>query len=460
MYRRSRQHGHSAARLVIAVGALGGALLVAPTAASACPSLAKAEAFQGTASTSFSATASGDDNNLGTTTVSLSRSADALRIDLSIVGSSAVGTVFEGAATGGAVNVNDHYTDSNPDGTTTGAQSASGPTDPNSSAQLVTVAGTCDYQLFLGWGIHTTEMGQWPNPPDTNPSVDGNAQTPPTPIPVDMNISGTATVPAYGGAPANMGKPFYEIGSDAFAQEFETLSECHSVVTSSCGPNDQPEGTATISWNLSPLKNNCVVPKLKGDTVAQATNALHKANCTVGKVTSKPSSTIPKGHVISSSPAAGQKLKVGAKVNLLISGPPCLVPHLIGDFASDAPNLLHAANCTLGKVTKKYSASVAKGKIISSSPSAGSKLYYGSPVAITVSLGPPHCSVPKFLPGNPLTKAKNLLHSTSNFCTIGTITHQASSKFAKGTVITSNPKPGKKKLPAGTVVALTISSGP
>jgi beta-lactam-binding protein with PASTA domain len=422
--------------------------------------LAKAEAFQGTASTSFSATASGDDNNLGTTTVSLSRSADALRIDLNFVGSSAVGTAFEGSATGGAVSVKDLYTDSNPDGTTTGAQSASGPTLPQSSALLVTVPGTCDYQLSLSWGIDTTETGQWPNPPDTNPSVDGNAHTPPRPIPADLNLSGTATVPAYDAGPNGYGKPYYEIGSDPFAQEFETLSECHAVIASNCGPNDQPEGAATISWNLSPLKNNCVVPKLKGDTVAQATTALHKANCVVGKVTSKVSLTTPEGRVISSSPNAGKKLKVGAKVDLVISGPPCRVPHLIGDSASGAPSLLHVARCALGKVAKKYSASVAKGKIISSSPSAGSKLYFGAPVAITVSLGRPYCSVPKFLPGVPLAHAKVLLANTNNFCTIGTITYRASSTFAKGTVITSKPKPGTKKLPAGTLVALTISSGP
>jgi beta-lactam-binding protein with PASTA domain len=439
------------------VGALGGALLGAPTASGACTSFDKAEAFQGTSGTSFRATISRSDTSGDTTTVSLDRSASDLRVDLNVKGSSSVSTFFNGRLTGGAVSVNDHYTYATSSETIIGSQSASGPTDAEGSgAQLIRVPGTCNYVLWLEWATYTTETGQWPDPPDSNPSVFGVAHTPPRPIPADLNLSGTATVTAHYDAPHGY-LPWYEIGSDSYGQQFDELYRCYP---SSCGPSDEPEGTATITWNLSPLKSNCVVPKLKGDTVAQATTALHKANCTVGKVTSKRSATMPKGRVISSSPAAGQKLKVGAKVDLVISGPPCVVPHLIGDFASDAPSLLQAARCTQGKVTKKYSASVAKGKIISTSPSAGSKLYYGAPVAITVSLGPPYCSVPKFLPGNTLAKAMSLLHNGNNFCTIGTIIHQASSKFAKGTVITSNPKPGKKKLPAGTVVDLTLSSGP
>lgn len=63
----------------------------------------------------------------------------------------------------------------------------------------------------------------------------------------------------------------------------------------------------------------CVVPKLKGLGVAAAKHALQAAHCSVGKVKTRNSANVPKGRVISSSPAAGSEDTAGAKVALKIS---------------------------------------------------------------------------------------------------------------------------------------------
>lgn len=63
----------------------------------------------------------------------------------------------------------------------------------------------------------------------------------------------------------------------------------------------------------------CLVPKVSGQTLAVAKQAIVKANCAVGTITRKTSKTVKAGYVISESPAAGQTLPVGTKVNLVLS---------------------------------------------------------------------------------------------------------------------------------------------
>ena len=61
------------------------------------------------------------------------------------------------------------------------------------------------------------------------------------------------------------------------------------------------------------ISKRCVVPKLTGRTLAAAKTALKQADCAVGKITKRKSSTVPKARVISSSPKAGSKHKAGTK---------------------------------------------------------------------------------------------------------------------------------------------------
>jgi hypothetical protein len=66
-----------------------------------------------------------------------------------------------------------------------------------------------------------------------------------------------------------------------------------------------------------PLK--CVVPKVKGKTLAAAKRAIKSRHCSVGKIKRASSRKVKKGHVISQKPKPGSRLKHGAKVNLVVS---------------------------------------------------------------------------------------------------------------------------------------------
>jgi beta-lactam-binding protein with PASTA domain len=61
------------------------------------------------------------------------------------------------------------------------------------------------------------------------------------------------------------------------------------------------------------------VPSVRGLTLATARTALQAAHCAVGATTSRFSSRVAKGRVISQSAAPGTHLSNGAAVNLVLS---------------------------------------------------------------------------------------------------------------------------------------------
>jgi hypothetical protein len=65
-------------------------------------------------------------------------------------------------------------------------------------------------------------------------------------------------------------------------------------------------------------KVKCVVPNVKGDTIAAARPLIKAGHCAVGTITFKKSSAANKGLVLSQSPPAGSVHKKGTKVNLTV----------------------------------------------------------------------------------------------------------------------------------------------
>jgi PASTA domain-containing protein/List-Bact-rpt repeat protein len=78
--------------------------------------------------------------------------------------------------------------------------------------------------------------------------------------------------------------------------------------------------TATATFNF--ISKACVVPELKGRTLATAKRSIKSYHCTVGKIRRATSRRIEKNHVISQQPKPGRHLRRGAKVNLVISKGP------------------------------------------------------------------------------------------------------------------------------------------
>jgi hypothetical protein len=82
-------------------------------------------------------------------------------------------------------------------------------------------------------------------------------------------------------------------------------------------------GGAACTWpavtaNFT-LVSHCVVPKVKGKTLAAAELSIRSRDCSVGWVKHVPSRTVKKGHVLSQKPTPETQLTLGANVNLVVS---------------------------------------------------------------------------------------------------------------------------------------------
>ncbi len=69
------------------------------------------------------------------------------------------------------------------------------------------------------------------------------------------------------------------------------------------------------------------------------------------------------------------------------STPSCVVPKVTGKTLTAAKAAIKKAKCAVGKVTKKASAKVKKGRVISQKPAPGKKLAKGAKVSLVVSKG-------------------------------------------------------------------------
>jgi len=129
-------------------------------------------------------------------------------------------------------------------------------------------------------------------------------------------------------------------------------------------------------------------PKLAGQTVADAQRVLKDQGLkpTVNEVFSD---TIAAGQVVSTDPAAGANVRKDGIVILNVSKGPQLVevPSLKGKSEDDATNDIKTAKLEVGEIKRRFSATVDKGKVVSSSPTSGSKIAPGRPVDLVISKG-------------------------------------------------------------------------
>ncbi len=142
-----------------------------------------------------------------------------------------------------------------------------------------------------------------------------------------------------------------------------------------------------VTYYLSLGSEGSSVPNVVGQTRSAATSTLNNAGFYV-TVEEQYSSTVESGKVISQSPSAGEKLKEEGTVNLVVSKGPetSTVPNVVGSTEGTAITTLNNEGF---QVTTEYqsSSSVASGKVISQTPSAGSSLAPNKTVHLIVSTG-------------------------------------------------------------------------
>jgi serine/threonine-protein kinase len=199
-----------------------------------------------------------------------------------------------------------------------------------------------------------------------------------------------------------------------------------------------------------------VVPDLKGKSMSEAQKAADDAGLKLVVSKEVNNESVKPGHVISQDPAAGEKLKKGSTIKVIISrGVDMIsVPNLVGKTADEAADLLRKAGLILGKTDEQFSDSVANNTIISQSPKSGGKVEKGSTVDIVVSRGSETVQVPDVV-NNTKGEAQSILENAG--FKVDTF-EDYSDSIAADHVVRQSPESGQKAK-KGSTVTITISKG-
>ena len=201
------------------------------------------------------------------------------------------------------------------------------------------------------------------------------------------------------------------------------------------------------------------VPDVRGMSEEGARALLNKKRLGIHVVTRKESKKYKAGKISKQTPEAGEKVSKHTKVEVVVSsglvGSKKAIPDVRGMSETEAQNELEEAGF---KVTSsfQYDDSVESGKVISTTPEAGTKAEKGSTVTMLVSQGSNKKTVPD-VRGMADATAQSTIKSYG--FNVGTVTYDYSDSVEKGMVISQTVEPGTKAS-AGTSISITVSNGP
>lgn len=170
--------------------------------------------------------------------------------------------------------------------------------------------------------------------------------------------------------------------------EASSSYEAGYVIRQSLESDQDVEQGTTIVLTVSTGESKVEVPDVRGYSQKSATKILSDQGFKVS-VSTKFSSSVKEGDVISQSPGAGNMLARGAKVTITVSKgeDKVTVPEVGLKTLEDAKEALSAAGLKLIVSSQKYNDTVPEGCIISQSPKAGKKVTKGTGIGVVVSLG-------------------------------------------------------------------------
>jgi beta-lactam-binding protein with PASTA domain len=157
------------------------------------------------------------------------------------------------------------------------------------------------------------------------------------------------------------------------------------------GTKDQVPTGSTVVYYVSSGLPTVAVPNVVGKTVTAAEAALAAKKLTVAGTAQENSATVPKGHVMEQSVAAGTAVVAGTQLDLTISKGPAQVVLTVPDVTDEYINTVLPelqlggfANIYVDKITSDQP----KGIIVRQVPKAGSRMNPNEQLVLQVSAGP------------------------------------------------------------------------
>jgi serine/threonine-protein kinase len=168
------------------------------------------------------------------------------------------------------------------------------------------------------------------------------------------------------------------------------------------------------------------------------------------------SDTVPADRVFRQDPAPGEEAEAGSTVVIIVSEGPgdATIPAVAGETVREARRRLEGAGFK-ADVRRQISDSVAKGRVIETTPPERSRLQKGRTVELVVSSGPEQVRVPNVV-GRSRDEAESTLQAAGFDVTIA---EQESEDQEAGTVLAQSPD-ADSEVDAGSAVRLTVAKAP
>ena len=208
---------------------------------------------------------------------------------------------------------------------------------------------------------------------------------------------------------------------------------------------------ASLFWIVSKTPATVEIPKVAGQTVAEAKENLKKANFEIGEEKAEASDTVEEGRVIRTDPDAGSARKEGTKVNLIISSgqQSFKIGNYVGRKSTDVIAELKGKKVpeNLIKVVEEESSETEAGLVMKQSLPEGTTydLSKATEIVLTVAKKVTSVSMPSYI-GSSLEFTKNNLIQIVGVKEANIEVVEVSTALegtAEGTVVNQSPKPGE-----------------
>ena len=211
-----------------------------------------------------------------------------------------------------------------------------------------------------------------------------------------------------------------------------------------------------VGWYLLTGPGAYTVTPTVAGTVEEARRTLDSAGLAM-RTTEQYDEQVAAGSVVGTEPGAGEEIRKGATVTVLVSRGTAFTPatDLTGLGVDDATAALAADDLALAaSPVEEFSETVAAGLVISQVPVAGTTVERGSEVAVVLSKGREPITVPSVVEQERGAAETALTDAGLE----PAVTEEFSESVPAGTVISQAPADGT--LFRGDAVALVVSKGP
>ena len=238
----------------------------------------------------------------------------------------------------------------------------------------------------------------------------------------------------------------FELGKAQYSEKYSK----GAVMDTDPAPGDRVAkgGTVTVVLSLGPERHE--VPAVRGKSVEEVQQLLRDAHLSVGNLDPIYSESIPEGRVVSTDPKAGTPLRRDSAVDILVSkGPkPIAITDWTGKPVERARKSLEAKGFKV-TVDEQFDDHVAKGTVVSQSPSSGTGVK-GDQITLVVSKGPELFEIPH-VRGLRTNDARHKLEDAGFKVEV----HHSVLFVGANYVVTVSPGEGTM-VPKGTTVTITI----